>query len=168
MGHMSNMAALCRFVASHGLVAEEESAEERAARIEREKKEAEEKKARQEEYDSYCKFWEDKYAQISDSSAIMNLEYALNEVFVWACKMRFPEHFADSKVNLRYPAAHCKALLKTHPDAVWEHLWRLTHEAYDGKGRYSCDNKTPEEEQTWIRRAGEVANYYLNCGCWFV
>ena len=109
MGHMSNMAALCRFVASHGLVAEEESAEERAARIEREKKEAEEKKARQEEYDSYCKFWEDKYAQISDSSAIMNLEYALNEVFVWACKMRFPEHFADSKVNLRYPAAHCKA-----------------------------------------------------------
>ena len=168
MGHMSNMAALCRFVASHGLVAKEESAEERAARIEREKKEAEEKKARQEEYDNYCKFWENKYAQISDSSAIMNHEYALNEVFIWANKARSPKCFVDWKVSLRYPAAHCKMLLKTHPDAVRKHLRYLEHEAYYGKGRYSCDNKTPEEEKKWVRRAGEVANYYLNCGYWFV
>ena len=168
MGYMSNMAALCKFVASHGLVAKEESAEEKAARIEREKKEAEEKKARQEKYDSYCRFWEDKYAQISDSSAIMNLEYALNEVFIWACKWRSPERFADWKVNLRYPVAHCETLLKTHPDVVLKHLRHLAHEAYYGKGRYSCDNKTPEEEMRRIHRAGEVANYYLHCGCWFV
>lgn len=168
MGYMSNMAALCRFVATHGLVAEEESVEERDARIEREKKEAEENKARKEKYDNYCRFWENKYAQISDSSAIMNLEYALDEVFTWACKHRHPENFANWKVSLRYPVAHCEMLLKTHPDAVLKHLRWLQHEAYYGKGRYSCDNKTPEEEMKRIHRAGEVASYYLHCGFWFV
>lgn len=165
MGHMAAMAQLCKFVAMHGLV-QKETEEEKAERLEKEKTAAKREEEIRKEKAAYLEFWTKKYIEISDSSAVQNFEYALENVDNRWVHFLYGDTWAkDIHSKLRYPDLHCKALMATHHDVIYKHTVHLSREAYHGKGCYSSPDVTPEEKRR-IHKIGRVCNWWLNGAGW--
>ena len=165
MGHMSNMAALCKFVAMHGLV-KQETEEEKKERVARELAKAKRREEIRKERDAYLAFWTEKYSEISDESAIINFEYALENVDNHWTHFIYGDTWAkDIRSKLRYPDLHCDALMKTHYDVLRKHAHYLSHEAYYGKGHYTRPDVTAKEQRR-IHCIGRVCNWWLHGEGW--
>lgn len=165
MGHMAAMAQLCRFVATHGLI-KQETETEKAARLAREDlaraRAAEITKTR----NDYLEFWTRKYEKISDASAILNFEYALENVHNKSLHFYYGDTWAkDIYSKLRYPDLHCEALMATHTKVLSQHARDLVFEAYHGKGYYNYPDVTPQEKHR-IFVIGRVCNWWRQGEGW--
>jgi len=160
MGHMAAMAQMCKFMAMHGTV-KKETEEEKAKRLEEEKAVAKHNAKIRAERKSYLEFWIEKYAEISDDSAIKNFEYALANVDNHWTHIMYGDTWAkDIRSKLRYPDLHCDALMNTHRDVLWKHAKHLQNEAFYGDGYYIRPNITPER-RNYLNKIGRVCNWWF-------